>query len=266
MIKNQFEINLVNTTKDKVVVKPTSYKLEQELKTFYAISYRKSISMGVATRASMLEILKREGVWGDKEEEGLTKIATEISLVETEFNKGLFQKVSKEKQKELALKLAKARTQLYTLIQIKSAPLAHTAESIAEECKIDKLVSSSCFYEDGRLYFKDHDEFISRRNNPDVLELYDAVIDEMSKENAQFLMNLPENKWLVENGMMAENGNMDVEHFVKILQNSDTSEESLDTNDEKVVEKIVDEAVAKTVEQKKETKQRKKKEKIEING
>lgn len=225
MIKKQFEVALVHSNNEKLVVKPTTYKLEQELKTFYAISYRKSISMGVATRASMLEILKREGVWGDKEEESLTKISTEIGLLELDFNKSLAQNHPMEKKKELALKLARARTQLYTLVQIKSAPLSHTAEAIAEECKIDKIVSSSTFYEDGRPYFKDHEEFTLRRNEKDVMELYDAVITEMSKENAEFLMNLPENKWLVENGMMDKSGEMDVEHYVKILQDSEVTEE-----------------------------------------
>lgn len=226
MLKSQIEVTVTkNNEKIELVIKPANYKVEQELKAAYAIAYRKSIAMGVATRSSMVEILKREQVWGDKEDEALTKMVAEVGMLEVELSRLIRTDEPKDKQKDTAIKLAKARNELYSLVQIKSAPLMHTAEAIAEDFKIDKYIAICTYTKDGKPFFKDHEELISRRNDDDVNTLFDAVIDELSKDNIELLRNFPENKWLVTNGMMDENGEIRQEHIKNILSDLDNKQE-----------------------------------------
>jgi hypothetical protein len=218
MLKRQVKVSV--TTKDKkklkVVVMPPSYKAEQELKLAYAVAYKKSLVMGVATRSSMLEILKENNVWGDREDELLTKKSFEAAGVEAELSLAL-RSGDDAKQKELAIKLVGIRSELYGLVQIKSAPLFHTAEAIAEDVKLDKFIALCTFLEDGRPYFKDHEEVLVRRQDDDVIKIFTAVIEELSRDNIEIIRSLPENKWLIEHGMMGKNGEIRQEEIAKLL-------------------------------------------------
>lgn len=206
MIKKQLKITVTkDKTKVKVFVTPPSYKVEQELKTAYAVAYRRAVTMGVATRSSMLELLKKEKVWGDEEDAGLMRKNIEAAAVEVELANAL-RKDDLNTQRSLALKLMGLRSELYALVQVKATPLQHTAEAIADDVKLDKFISMSTFYEDGKPYFKDHEDFLVRRHEEDVIKIYEELLRELSKDNIEVIRSLPENKWLIDNGMMGKNG------------------------------------------------------------
>lgn len=217
MLKKQINVSFKkDKEKVRVYVTPPSYKVDQELKTAYAVAYRKAISLGVATRSSMLELLRKEQIWGDEEEERLLTKTVEAATVEAELRNAIGSS-DRKSQKEVALKLVGLRNELYGLVQIKSLPLAHTAESIAEDVRLDKFVSLCTFHEDGRQYFKTHDDFLNRRSETDVIAIFNAVIDELSKHNAELLIKLPENQWFINNGLMDKEGNVREKELVDLL-------------------------------------------------
>jgi hypothetical protein len=217
MLKKQVKIQFQKDgQKNKVVVMPATYKVDQELKATYAVAYRKAITLGVATRSSMLELLKKENIWGDSEEEKLMQKSIEAAAYEAQLRIAT-EKNDKDAQKLAALRLVSSRSALYELIQIKSAPLEHTAESIAEDVKIDKFISLSTFSEDGKPYFTTHDDFLNRRSEADSIKIYNAVIEELSRDNLEILRKLPENVWLVSNGLMDENGKVNEKELVDTL-------------------------------------------------
>ena len=218
MIKKQLKVSFQKDNKKiKVVVLPPTYKVDQELKTAYAVAYRKAISMGVATRNSMLELLKKEKIWGDEEEEKLLHKSIEAAAYEANLKLKVDAK-DVQGQKLAALKLVSARSALYELITIKSSPLEHTAEAIAEDVRIDKFVSLSTILEDeGKLYFTTHDEFLNHRSDPEVIKIYNTVIEEISKDNLEILRKLPENVWLMSNGLMDSQGNVNEKELVETM-------------------------------------------------
>lgn len=218
MLKKQLKVQFQKDNKKiKIVIVPTTYKIEKELTVAYAVAYRKAIEMGVATRSSMLELLKKEKIWGDDEEELLLQKGIETAVLESNL-KLKMSTADKDSQKFAALKLVAARSALLELIQIKSGPLEHTAESIAEDVRIDKLLSLSTFTEDdGKPYFINHDDFLSRRGDLDVLKIYNALIEELSKDNIELLRKLPENEWLITNGLMDLKGKVNEKELLEAL-------------------------------------------------
>jgi len=217
MLKKHLKIQFQKDgQKIKVMVAPASYKVDQELKTAYAVAYRQAITLGVATRSSMLELLKKEKIWGDEEEEKLLQKSIETAAYEAGLGVAV-KSGSKQDQKLAALRLVAARSHLYELIKIKSTPLEHTAESIAEDVRIDKYISLSTFFEDGKPFFKNHEDFLNRRADADVSKIYNAVVEELSKDNFEILRKLPENAWLMSNGMMSEEGEVNEKELVATL-------------------------------------------------
>ncbi len=228
MLKKQVKVQFQKDNKKlKVVVIPTTYKIDKELTVAYAVAYRKAIEMGVATRSSMLELLKKEKIWGDAEEEHLLQKGIETAALEARL-KMVMATEDKDAQKMSALRLVSARSSLYELIQIKSGPLEHTAESIAEDVKIDKLISLSTINEDtGAPYFINHDDFLIRRADEDVLKIYMGVVEELSKDNLELLRKLPENDWLITNGLMDKKGKVNEKELVEALLPSPTKKDEV---------------------------------------
>lgn len=218
MLKRQLKVTVTKDDKKiKLVVMPSTYKTDQELKTAYAVAYKHSIGLGVATRSSMLELLKKEKIWSDEEEEKLLTKTIEAAALESSLTNAI--KVGNvTDQKVAAMKLVNVRSQLYELIQIKSAPLEHTAEAIAEDVKIDKFISLSTFIEEsGQPYFLNHEDFLKRRGDQDVTKIVNSVVEELSKDNIELLRKLPENEWLINNGVMDKNGNLKETELVTLI-------------------------------------------------
>jgi len=201
----------------KVTVRPASYKVTQSLKTEYAIAFRRSLTMGVATRASMAELVKEQGIWTEKNEAELTKSILNISLLEDRLKKAI-EDENQDEQRKTALEIVSRRSNLYELVQIKSLPLAHTAESIAEDVQIDTYVALCTYNEDGSKYFKDPNDFVMRRDDRDAKKIYEAVIEKLSESNVDALRNLPENKWLMDNDLIDKDGNAATDEVAKLLE------------------------------------------------
>lgn len=160
-------------------------------------------------------MLKKEKIWGDEEEEKLLNKSIEAAAYEAHLKVKVGEN-DLAAQKSIALKLVNARNALYELINIKTSPLEHTAESIAEDVRIDRFVSMSTFTEDdGKLYFVNHDEFLNRRSDIDVIKIYNVIIEELSKDNLEILRKLPENEWFMKNGLMDKEGNLDTKELLE---------------------------------------------------
>ena len=193
----------------KLIVMPPSYKIEQELKTAYAVAYRKCIQEGVATRPSMLKLMEKEGLWGADQEEELTNLTIEISLLETTLIRAKDEDIEEDEQKKLVIRLAGARSKIYELISIKTLPLEYTAEEISGDIQLDNFIALSTFVDDGgnsRLYFHSYKEFLRRRMDTDVLKIVEAVEEEIGKIGVDMIVNLPEHQWMINHDYMDKKG------------------------------------------------------------
>lgn len=219
MLKKDLKINFKHNKKPvKLVVKAEDYKTAQILKTEFAVAFRKAISMGVATRASMTELLKREDVWTQEDDNNLLQKTIEVSILEGELAKHI-ENGSKNMAREVAFKLLATRAEIYELIQIKHLPLEHTAEVIAEDVKLDNYITLCTFDTNtGKRYFVDHNDFLKRREDKDVIKVYEAVVQALSKDNVDMLRNLPENRWLVDENLIDKDGNPMTEELANVLE------------------------------------------------
>ena len=218
MLKKDLKINFKHNKQPvKLVVKAEDYKTAQILKTEFAVAFRQAISMGVATRASMTELLRKEEVWTNEDENNLLQKTIEISILENELQRYV-DEGAETMAREVAFKMLALRSEVYQLIQIKHLPLEHTAEVIAEDVKIDNYITL-CTYDTktGKRYFADHNDFLKRRGDVDVIKVYEAVIQELSKDNIDLLRNLPENRWLVDHKLIDKEGNPMTDEIAAML-------------------------------------------------
>lgn len=212
----------VKFTKDKVkntvIVRPPTYKVEQELRTAYAVAYRKCIESGVATRSSMLELMRQEKIWTEEEEVRMQTLAMEASILEAGLMRSIEEGSDIESQKCVVLKLTEVRGRVYEMVAMKTLPLEQTAEEIANDIVIDRFISLSTYMDDGTLYFRSHEQFLENRDESQVKKIFNAVIDELSKDNIELLKKLPENQWLIDNKFMdGKSGDIDIRELIDVV-------------------------------------------------
>jgi len=146
--------------------------------------------------------MRKEGIWGDEQEEELTNLSIQATLLE-----GLLLGQDDHKgQKKIVLELAGVRSKLYELVQIKTMPLEHTAEQIAEDVQMDFYVAACTYTENGLAYFKSHEDFLNRRHDVDADKIFTALAEELSKDNLHMIRKLPEHEWLISNEYMSQDG------------------------------------------------------------
>ena len=225
MLKKNLKINFKHNKEPvKLVVMKETYRVSQILKTEYAVAFRRAVTMGVATRASMTELLKREAVWSDSDEDKLIQKSIEVGILEIQLAQAQ-EEGFEELAKEIAFKTVKLRSNIYELVQIKHLPMEHTAEAIAEDVRLDNYITlCTVDAETGKHYFKDHNDFLARREDKEVEKVYSAVIEELSRDNIDLLRSLPENKWLMEHKLIDKDGQAISDEVVKLLETEEEQE------------------------------------------
>lgn len=241
MLKKILKLKVkLNGVSVPIVIKPETYTVSQKLRVVYAQTYKDLISRGVPTRSSMLDLIKKEGMWGAKEEEKFNELIVQISLLEALLSN---LKNDKVKERETVVKLTKLRNELFEIIQIKSDPLDMVAEVIAEEIKVENFLVESTFFDDGKPYFKSYEDFKERRYNEDVEKILNAFHQAINIHNTKVMLELPENKWMMENGVMTKHGVVTDESLWKEIE-----EGPVEISQEKTVEDLT-----KTITSKEET-------------
>lgn len=231
----KFKVEQPDGTKVSVCIRPTSYEVEQKLKILYARTYKNLVGDGVATKSAMLDLVKKEGLWTEKDEERLNELVIQLSVLETLLENT----TDVAEQRSVVVKLVKLRNELLELVQVKSEPMEFTAETIAEDFKMENyLVESTFFEETGARYFKDYNDFKMRRYDKDIEKIYTTFIQAVNVVSTKTLMNLPENKWLQTQGKMDKKGIITDDDIWKELE-SDGAKLKEDTNTEKTVEEVV---------------------------
>jgi len=221
MLKKPLKIRFQKDKKQvKVIVMPSSYEMEMELKTDYAVAYRKLIKQGVATKPAMLELMKEEELWGDKEEGKLTNLIVEAGLLEAALEKLIeSNEDTTNKERKIVVKLATVRGEIYELVRIKTEPLEYCAESIARDIQIDSYIALATMNEETlRPYFPSKKQFLVARSDVDAEKIYDAVIEELCKEDVDLIRKLPEHKWMVDNKLMDKSGNIKDKALLESLE------------------------------------------------
>lgn len=205
MLKRLLNVKIKDKNGENVrlVIRPENHAIMQKLRIMQAQLYSKLIKDGVPTKAFMLDLLKREGIWTEAQESELNRLSGMIALLEVELSNLIETKADDAKQKETAIRLAATRNYVFELIRIKSEPLEFVAESIIEEIIAEQyIVESTQFELTGLKYFTSYDDFKNRRNDADVIKICSTFTKAMGKDAIEFVYSLPENQWFAERGLL----------------------------------------------------------------
>lgn len=231
MLTKQIKIKLKEVDKSIFVyIRPETYEVIRNMRIVYAQTYKELLDMKVATKSSMLDILRSEGIWTEQHENELTNLSLQLALVESSLEKSK----TKDEEKEAIIKLSKLRRSMIDLINIKTEPLAFVAESIAESITQEKYLIESTFYEDGKRYFKDYNDFKTRRYEDNVQKIIDKFYEVLSEPSAKMYLDFPENQWLIKNGLASKDGEI-LDETIKLEISSPKEEPKPLESEQKIV-------------------------------
>ena len=109
--------------------------------------------------------------------------------------------------KELALEIMDLRKQAMALSQFKQQPFQYSCENSANEIRMEAYVAYATVYsdDDGQRYFKNYEDFCKRREEQAALDSYNVYLQIVLQENSEYIRSLPENKFLMEKGLIDNN-------------------------------------------------------------
>ena len=157
----------------------------------YSIAFNNAIMKGIMPQAALVESLLKTGAWSDAKDAEIEE--QRLKVVDLE------EKLSKEDtqagKEAIADKLRAERDILYRKRQARSALLAHTAESKAEDAQRDYIVSKVTeLASSGVPVWKTYEDF---KNEEDGGLVYSAIYEYLALANGldeDFIANLPENQ------------------------------------------------------------------------
>ena len=192
-IKRKFEtIGINNETIELGIIVP-SQKVLQEAAFQYSKAFSKGLREGLLTNAEAEKIVKERGLWGAEKLKEIAEIEEEIDLKERILVDKEKEKLSDNVALEIAYELATLRDKKFNLQRPIQSIYNNTAESRAEEIRIEFLTSNCIINpKDNKIFFKNHDDFLDMADGPAARESVYQLMTFMNGLDANFLEKLPE--------------------------------------------------------------------------
>jgi hypothetical protein len=170
----------------------------------YAKIYNEAMSNGILTQSEMEKILKVRGLIGEEYEAEVSKIRSDLQdkVIELELSRS--SQAEDDLVEDLAISVSRLRKRLFELNQQLSGPVSNTCESIAEDSRVDFLVSNMVEDEKGNKIWTEnktkgiisYDLFIADSNRELVRQSKMEVMLWMQGLDSDFLSNTPETQAL----------------------------------------------------------------------
>ena len=184
------------------IVAPTSEQiLEADLQ--YRKVYSKALRLGIIVQAEAERFVKERKLLDADLEAEIKKCQEEIAGLEIKLaNK----EMSREDGFVAANKLTGVRDELMRFNKKVTAIFDTTCENLSDEYRMQYLTVMITRNEDGSAFFKDYEDFSKRTDERATVDAVRHTILTMARLKDNFLMDLPENKWLKDNGFVDEKG------------------------------------------------------------
>jgi hypothetical protein len=160
----------------------------------------------IMTKQELKNFMYENNIWDQSRDLQQMNITSEIQKLEKELYIGKNgQKVMKTSEaKEIAIRMRILRADLRDLIAEKLSLEQNTAEAIAENAKFDYIVATCTFHEDGRRVYSNLDEYNENSDSNVAYEAATAMAQLLYSLDKNFEKNLPENRFLVNQGLVNE--------------------------------------------------------------
>jgi len=163
-----FEAKNVNGESVKLaIVQPTQEDMD-DADLVYTSAFSKAIKLGTMTNSQLIDEIKKLGSWSEEEEKEIESLRSSISI---KLNLLEDKALPKEKQRKFAREVQELRGKLFEKITKFHQFISNSAESYANKIKNNYLTSVCVVYDEtNEKYFKDYNDFKTRRNDPVLIE------------------------------------------------------------------------------------------------
>lgn len=155
----------------------------------YSKSYNRSLFDGVATLSEVQDILRKRGIIGDEYDKKLQALRESIGnkVAEMELSS------DREEKRKLAFEVSKLREDLFQWSQRSNGPLSHCCEQIAEDQRLEYLVS--CIVQDkaGKRVWPTFEAYLQEPNRVLSFRSRFETMLFLNGMEASFLETTPEN-------------------------------------------------------------------------
>ena len=200
--KMTFELN----GKKYAVLRP-NYNQAQRAQLIYNKSFREAVEEGLYLSSEIEEVVRKRKIWTEEKTQKMLELQEQIDNKVKELEKEA--KTKSQRAKKLAMEILGLRNQLRMMIAERNYLTDNTAESFAENARFNYLVSVCTVHDDdGSPCFKDFDDYVTYVGTDLVNEASDKLALIMYGLEPDADKKLPENKYLIENGLMDQNLNL----------------------------------------------------------
>jgi hypothetical protein len=206
----QIDKRIVNTIDSsgnpiKLYLKPPDYEITRLCDIEFKKAWTFCFQEGVKTHAKLEQMFRDSGDWTDEHNRQLNELNVTIAVKTVLLEK--FKKQNNQASNDLALEIMELRNKAMRLSQLKQQPYQYSCEHAAQEIRMEAYISYATVYYDDqdKRYFTNYKDFTERREEQAALDIYNVYLQIILKENTEYIQNLPENKYLMEAGVLDEN-------------------------------------------------------------
>ena len=185
------------------VIKPTN-KLNSEAQRIGAKVWTDCIQDGVMTKQELKQLMKDKGIWGEAHDKRQREIEDSLVSLERQLYINKRKKMKLSEAKQIAYDMKRKRIELRDHIAERIALEGNTAESLADNAKIDFLVANCTLFQNGQKVYKTIEDYQNGADDIVAFTAAAALAEMLYSLDASFERGLPENKFLVAAGLVNE--------------------------------------------------------------
>jgi hypothetical protein len=160
----------------------------------YSRTYTRSLTEGITTSAEMMDILRRRGIIGPEFEQRAAELTTTLNgyIYDLEVADDMDQK------RDLAVKVAETRDELFQWNQRLNGPMANTCEQLADDARLEYLTSCMVVNDKDERVWDSYDEYLKEKNQALALKARFEIMLYLQGLEPDFLEKTPEAKAIKE--------------------------------------------------------------------
>lgn len=192
--KKVIEVEIGGKKVELAVLRPNA-KVRQEAQKIYNKAFREAVESGAILRAKIESVMREQKLWDDHKEAEVRKLQGYIAEKERKIRSG---GIKLSEARELAIQLSRDRAELRALSAERMSLDNNSCEAQADNAQFLFFVSACTVHaNDGKPYFKSHEDYLNRENDPVVGPAASAMAKIIYNLDDDFEKKLPENQFLL---------------------------------------------------------------------
>jgi hypothetical protein len=167
----------------------------------YKTNYSEALRHGALTAAEAMGIIEKRNLWTEDDRKTVSDLLLEVYKMGEELKK----ETSLSKGLELITEIEDKRMEILRTNLKRNQILDNTAESYADEQRLQFYIVACTFDADGNKVYKDKNELVAASDEEHTALATKFVIYLISNEGEDFRKEWPDYQWREEHGLVDEN-------------------------------------------------------------